>query len=233
MAALLTGTPVAITWAAGADPASQNITIPADATAVYMTWAYDGIDADGYGLASATLNGASPSQVFELPTLVGYYPATGVAAWYNPPTGSQALDLSWDIAPTEGAVCIVTFVKGGSTSSWRDAVAAQGTGSTAVGAVLTTAAGDLVIKFDQRYDPAENPPTLSAGWTNGATGGNVDEGCRLSYISAAGTTQACNSEDDNYSTIVAISIPEAGAGATASQPPRRSRAARLATLMHF
>lgn len=218
MAATLTGTPVQVTWAAGANPASQNVTIPSDATAVYMFWAYDGIDATGHGLASATLNGVSPSQVFELPTLAGFYTGTGVAAWYNPPTGSQAIDPAWDAAPVEGPVCIVAFVKGGDTTSWRDADADQDLSSNAVTVTLTTVAGDLVLKFDQRYDTAENPPALSAGWTNGATGGNVDEGCRLSYISASGTTQVCNSEDDNYSSVLAISIPEAGAGPASILP---------------
>jgi hypothetical protein len=213
MAATLTGTPVAVVWAAGANPASQNITIPSDATAVYMFWAYDGIDADGHGLASATLNGASPNQVFEVPTGVGYFPATGVAAWYNPATGSQALDPAWDIAPVEGPVCIVVFVKGGDTSSWRDADGDSQTGSTANSVTITTVAGDLCIKLDQRYDSAENPPlTAGTGWTSAQTTGNVDEGARLAYISAAGTTQACPSEDESYSSIVAISIPEAGAG---------------------
>ena len=214
MAATLTGTPVAINWAAGANPAGQSVTIPSDATAVYMFWAYDGIDANGHGLASATLNGASPSQTFEIPTAAGFYPATGVAAWYNPATGSQTLDPAWDIAPVEGPVTIVAFVKGGSTTAWRDADADQDITTTAVTVTLTTVSGDLVIKFDQRYDALENVPSLSAGWTNGATGGNVDEGCRLSYISATGTTQVCNSEDESYSSIVAISIPEAATGYT-------------------
>lgn len=35
MAATITGTPVAVTWAAGADLAGQSVTIPSDATA---TW---------------------------------------------------------------------------------------------------------------------------------------------------------------------------------------------------
>lgn len=211
MAAVLTGTPVAVNWAAGIDPAGQSITIPSDATAVYMMWAYDGVDANGHGLASATLAGNSPSQTFELPTATGFNPATGVAAWYNPPTGSQTLDVAWDIAPVEGPTCIVAFVKDGDTTAWRDADADQDVDANAVSVTLTTVAGDLVIKFDQRFDGSENPPSLTSGWTSGATGGNVDEGCRLSYISATGTTQVCASEDESYSSIVAISIPSAPA----------------------
>lgn len=221
MPATLTGTPVAIVWAAGANPAGQSITIPSDATAVYMFWAFDGVDANGHGLASATLGGVSPSQTYEIPTAAGFYPATGVAAWYNPSTGSQTLDPEWDIAPVEGPVTIVAFVKGGDTTAWRDADADQDISSNAVSVTLTTVAGDLVLKLDQRFDANENPPVLSSGWTNGQTTGNVDEGARLSYISATGTTQVCASENEDYSSIVAISIPEfsGGGGGGVQLPP--------------
>lgn len=231
MAAVLTGTPTAVVWAAGINPAAQNITIPADATAVYMFWAFDGVDANGHGLASATLNSASPSQTFETPTVSGFFPATGVAAWYNPSTGTQSLDVAWDIAPVEGPVCIVAYVKDGDTTSWRDADAASATGSTAVSVTLTTVSGDLCLKFDQRYDPSENPPiTAGAGWTSAQTTGNVDEGARFAYISATGTTQACPSEDESYSSICAISIGPFVAGSPPADayltmqplaPPRR------------
>lgn len=214
MAAVLTGTPVEVIWASGINPAGQSITIPADATAVYMFWAFDGVDANGHGLATATLAGNSPSQTFEVTTGTGFLPATGVAAWYNPSTGSQTLDVSWDIAPVEGPVTTVVFVKDGDTSTWRDVDGARAAGTTAVSVTLTTVSGDLVIKFDQHYDGVLplDAPSLSAGWTNGLTGGNVSEASRLSYISATGTTQVCNSEDEDYASIVAISIPAAPTG---------------------
>lgn len=228
MAAVLTGTPTAVVWAAGINPAAQNITIPTDATAVYMFWAYDGIDANGHGLASATLNSASPNQTFEVTTQSGFFPATGVAAWYNPATGTQSLDVAWDIAPVEGPVCIVAYVKDGDTTGWRDADGASATGSTAVSVTLTTVSGDLCIKLDQRYDPSENPPiTAGTGWTSAQTTGNVDEGARLAYISATGTTQACPSEDESYSSICAISIGPYVAPATSdaylTMPPLAPR----------
>lgn len=214
MAAVLTGTPVAVAWGTSQDPTGQSITIPADATAVYMFWAYDGVDADGHGLASATLNGSAPSQSHELPTAVNYYVATGVCAWYNPATGSRTLDVSWDIAPVEGPTCIVVFTKDGSTTAWRDAVSDHDLSSTAVTATVTTVVGDLVLKFDQRYDTGGNPPSLSAGgWASGQTQtAQASENCRLSYISATGTTQVCASEDEEYSSIVAISIPPSAGG---------------------
>lgn len=209
MAAVLTGTPTAVTWAAGANPAAQNITIPSDATAVYMFWTFY-TSADGNGLASVTLNGASPAQTFETPTAAVDSVGTGVAAWYNPATGTQSLDPAWDAAPEEGATCVVVYVKGGDTTAWRDADAANEDGTTACTVTLTSVSGDLVIKYDQHFD-ASTPPSLSASWTNGQTAVNNNEASRLSYISASGTTTVCNSENDNYSSICAISIP---AGAT-------------------
>lgn len=222
MAAVLTGTPVAVAWGTSANPAGQSITIPADCTAVYMFWAFDGIDADGAGLSSATLNSASPSESHALATAAGYLPATGVCAWYNPATGSQTLDVAWTQAPVEGPVCIVAFVKDGSTTAWRDVDSAHASGTTAVSVTLTTVSGDLVIKFDQRYDAGGNAPVLTSGWTNGQTQtGQASENARLSYISATTTTQACASENEDYSSIVAIAIgPSAGGGGGGTQPPR-------------
>jgi hypothetical protein len=211
MAAVLTGTPVAVAWGTSANPAAQNITIPADCTAVFMFWAFDGINADGETLSTATLASASASQSFSITTLTGYYCATGVSAWYNPPTGTQSLDVAWTTAPTEGPVCVVVFVKDGDTTSWRDADADHDINANAVSVTLTTVSGDLVLKFDQRYDAGGNVPALSAAWANGQTQtGQASENARLSYISATGTTQVCNSEDEDYSSLVAISIGPAG-----------------------
>ncbi|MGH7525934.1 MAG: hypothetical protein ACREMX_04455 [Gemmatimonadales bacterium] len=210
MAASLTGTPTAITWAGGADPAGQSITIPADATAVYMFWSFWN-SGNGHGLLSATLGGNSPNQTAEIATAGGDKTATGVAAWYNPATGSQTLDPAWDASPTEGSTCIVAYVKDGDTSAWRDADAAHNTSSTAVTVTLTTVSGDLVLKHDQKF--GGTVPSTSAGWTSAQTQTNNQESARLSSISATGTTQVCDSEGEDFSSIVAISIPAAGAAA--------------------
>jgi hypothetical protein len=211
MAAVLTGTPVAIVWAAGIDPAGQSVTIPSDATAVYMMWTFYHGTA-GHGLASVTLNGNAPSQTFEIPTAAGDQTATGVAVWYNPATGSQTLNPAWDAAPAEGPTTTVTFVKDGDLTAWRDADAANETTTTACTVTLTTVSGDLVLKHDQRYEAGGTPPVRSVGWTDGVTQSNNSENARLSYISATGATQACNSEDEAYSTVVAVSIPAGGGG---------------------
>lgn len=215
MAATLTGTPTVITWASGQNPAGQSITIPSDATAVYMFWTFFHAT-DGHGLASVTLNGNNPSQTFEMPTGgSGLYVATGVAAWYNPATGSRTLDPSWDAAPAEGPTTIIAYIKGGDTTAWRDADADQDEDRNAVSVTLTTVSGDLVIKYDQKFvgpPNFESVPSLTSTWSSGQTGSNVNEGVRLSYISATTTTQVCDSEDENYSSIVAISIPTEPAG---------------------
>lgn len=222
MAATLTGTPTAIVWASGINPAGQSITIPSDATAVYMFWSFYHGTA-GHGLAGITLNGNNPAQTFEIATgVVTDGTGTGVAAWYNPATGSRTLDPVWDAAPAEGPSCIVAYVKDGDTTAWRDVDGDQDSNVTAVTVTLTTVSDDLVLKYDQRYSmngtQGLGPPGLSAGWTSGQTIDNNSEGARLSYISATGTTQVCNSENDYYSTVVALSIPASSGGGGSSAP---------------
>lgn len=209
MAAVLTGTPVALAWGASADPAGQSVTIPADCTAVYFFWGYY-FNGTGHGILSATLNGISFAQTLEVSgtTLAN---AGGVVVWYNPATGVQTLDPAWDALPdSRGAFSFVVFVKDGDTTAWRDAQGQAKDLSTAVSVTLTTSSGDLVIKNDER--DTTPPPSLSAGWTNGNTNsGNYFE--RVSYISATGSTQICDAEDESGSTLIAVSIP---AGASVS-----------------
>lgn len=221
MAAVLTGSPVAINWAAGSAPAAQNITIPADATAVYFFFEYyEGVN--GFGINTVTLNGASPNQLSEIVNLgsPNFESCTGVAVWYNPPTGSRSLQVTWDTNPGEGPSCAVAFVKDGDTTAARDIEHGHGGGTTAVSFALTTAAGDLVLKFDRRYDGGgSTPPSLSSGWTNGVTCINNSSSSRLSYKTAAGSSETINCEDENYSSATAISIPAfASPTATLSAP---------------
>jgi hypothetical protein len=201
MSATLTGSPVAIVWAAGADPAAQNITIPSDCTAVYVFWHYYSVTAAA-ALASMTLNGAAASEQVELAN-DGNSTGVGLSIWYNPPTGVQSLNPAWDAAPDEGAVSTVAFVKDGDTTAARDIDTAHNTGTTATSVTLTTLAGDLVLKSDESHGLV---PSLSAGWSNGVTQFNNGMGCRLSYISAVGATQVCDSEDEDHASLVAVSI---------------------------
>lgn len=199
----VTGTPVAITWAGGDNPAGQSVTVPADATACYLLWTYfDG--GTGNGLQSATLAGNAPDEVFEVPGGAATS-AAGVAVWYDPPTGSQTLDVDWDATPSEGPTSSFVCTKGGNTTAARDIDGAAGTSTGAVSVTLTTQAGDLVLKHDMKFDtPA---PSNTGGWTSLLTGSNNTEFFRLASIVAAGATQVCPSEDEDFSTIVAIAIP--------------------------
>lgn len=226
MAAVLTGTPVAVALSSG----SASITIPSDATAVYVSWSYYNATA-AKGLTSATLNGVSPSQNHNLQTAATDLPATGVLAWYNPATGARTLVMTFDTATTEGPTIIATFVKGGDTSAWRDVKSAHGNSSGQITVTVTTVSGDLVIKHDQRNDAATTPPSTSVGWT--ASGGisNVNqEHAQVEYISATTTTQVANSEDENYSTLVAWSIPAAAGHTITTGQPSETDTAQTATV---
>jgi hypothetical protein len=202
-----------ITLSTAQDPAAVNITIPSDCAAVYLFWsAYFGSSNNGATISSVTLNGQNPAESQNLPqnsSIVGT--ATGFAAWYSPATGSQSLDIAWTAAPVEGPLCIVCYVKGG-TLAVRAYGLAHGYQSNPVSTTLTgLSVDDLVIKLDQRYENITTPnyPPLSSGWTNLLTQFNNTEHGRLSYIYATGSSQVCDSENENYSTVAAIAIAPA------------------------
>ena len=206
MAVELTGTPVA--WTSG------DITVPDDATAVYMFYA-------GWGssltLSSATLETVAADAIHKL-AASGDASATGVAVWYNPTTGSNRTPaLTWSTTVGEGPVVIWAFVKGGDTSAWRDVDSAHNTSTTAVSVTIDSNSTDLVLKFDQRYGHDDSTyPATSSGWTSRQTLANNKEYSRLSSCNSPGaSTTVCDSETEYYSTIVAVSIPAAsGAGAS-------------------
>lgn len=206
--AAITGTTQEVIWGAGADPSAESVTVPSDATAAYMFWSYFNSTV-GQGLSSVTLDGNSPDETYEIATENTDMTATGVAAWYNPSTGSVNLDVAWDASPTEGSTTIIAYVKGGDLTSWRDVDAAHSNYGTAVDVTIDTNTTDLVLKYDQHYHVDETAPSLSTGWSNVLTGGNNDEGVRLSSCDSPGSsTTTCECEDEAYSSIVAISIPE-------------------------
>lgn len=208
--ASVVGTPVAITWAAGANPASQNVTPPAGCNAVVMLWSYlQGTV--GAGLLSSTLNSVAPDQVFELPDAGSNTQATGVAVWYDPPTGSAiALDVEWDVNPTEGPLTGVVFVQDADTAGYRDADAVCTGGPTQQSITLTTVSGDLVIVLDQRYLTPE--PSTEAGYTSILTMSNNSQFGRVRTIVASGATQTAATQDTNYSSVVGVVIPDASGG---------------------
>ena len=190
---------------------SGDITVPSDCTAVYMFYAH--LITDEQTLDSVTLESVSPDQIFKLPCAYsgGWVSGTGVAVWYNPGTGSgRSPSLSWGGSNAEGPVVLFVFVKGGNTTAWRDADGAGAVGSGSVSVTIDSNATDLVLKFDQRYDSL---PGTSTGWTSEATLSNNYETARLSSADSPGAaTTVCDSENEYYSTICAVSIPAAAGG---------------------
>lgn len=226
MAAVLTGTPVAITWAAGADPAGQSVTVPADATALAMFWSLYR-NASANSLSTATYNGVSADRIVQVPGVNGGVTATGVAIWDNPATGAHTLDLAWLGAPVEGSTCIAAFVKDGDVAANWVIDMAQGTATGAVSVTLATVTGELVLKYNQEFGSV---PDETAGWTTAQTHGNNSEFANLAYRSAAGTSTVCPAEPvTNYSTIVAISIPPGAGGGGTPYPPVLARRAKIIT----
>ena len=135
MAAVVTGTPIAVDWGTSADPTGQSITIPADCTAVYVFWRGYNETTPG-GVSTITLAAAAPDEILDQDSTTS--PAVawiGVAAWYNPSTGSQTLDVAWDVAPAR-VNCTVIYVKDGDTAGWRDADQQGVTGSNTAAITL-------------------------------------------------------------------------------------------------
>lgn len=195
-----------VTWDTIAEPAAQNITVPATATAVYVFWAYNVSNTEG--VASATLGGVAYDELFNHPG-GGSTQMAGCIAWYNPATGVKSLDINWTWGVgNAGRTCIVAYVKDGDyTTGWRNAVGDSDTGSTALSVSLSTNTTDLVLKYDTRYETGETPPGTTTGYTSIATHGNNDDGSRLSSCDSPGASSTTiTSEDEFYSVVVAVSI---------------------------
>ena len=210
--ATLSDTPVAIAWGGADTPTPQDITIPSGTTAVYMLWtSYNA--STGQGLATATLEGVAYDDAIEVQgNATGDMAGTGVAVWYNPPTGAgQTLAISWNLVPTDGPTTIVAFVQGGDTTAWRDAFAIQETSSNPLTDTLITASGDFVLKLNGNWNAL---PGTSSGWTSAQTQGPVSQQyARLSTFSATGASTACDAEDESYALITCVAIPASGAPA--------------------
>lgn len=205
-----------ITWASGINPAAQNISIPSDATAVYLLWTYYGNGTAN--ISSVTLNSNNPSESLGI-NGDSNRTSGGVAAWYNPATGTQSLDIEWTHSPGAGPTSIVVYVKGGNTTAWRDVDSASNTGNGAVSFNLTTVSGDIVLR-SEGFQYTVEPPANEAGWTSVNTQINNVLGNRVAQIIATGTSQAVTAQSDFYTVLVGLSIPEETASATAL--PRRA-----------
>lgn len=209
MAVTLTGTPVTVTTSGG------SITIPSDATAVYMLWAAWGSESNTQEISAATIGGVSYNQSYSLGDSA-YHPAIGVLAWYSPSTGSQTLSFTWAQSVTAGPVIIVAFVKGGDLTAWRDVDADQCISDTdPISVALASTSSDLVIKLNANYSTT---PGTSTGWTSQQTHSNNNVGSRLSSCNSPGSSSTvCDGENENYGSLIAVSIPE-GTGGSSGNP---------------
>ncbi len=196
-----------IIWAAGTDPAAQDVNIDATTTQAYMLWTY-WANADGSGLSSATLGGNSYDGFFELTTTTAGFMGIGVARFDNPSSGNQSLDITWDTAPAEGATTIVVQTKDG--KEWDNTpVGDQETSTNATSATVTCESGNLILRYEANYDSGTpwDPPGLESGFTNVLTGGNTNQGCRASSLVADATSETGNGQNENYNGLLLIPIP--------------------------
>jgi len=200
------GTPVPVDWATGQNPAAQNIVIPADCTSVYMFWTYYNSTASS-GLSSATLNSVAPDETFEVATVSGKT-ATGVCVWHNVSTGTQSLDVAWDQAPAEGPTTVVAFVKGAAGAA-RDIQGSSASSTNSANASIATQPGDLVFKYEQRWDiDGNNTPIADLGWLAMMSGRNVEESSLLSLRVANDADETGYSNNESESTMLMMSVKE-------------------------
>ena len=201
----LTGTPTALTFNQNIDPAAQDVTVPSDATAVFIFWSFWDNE-DGTGISTITLESVAYDEMYEITSLASnYIPALGVAAWYNPGTGAdQTVDLAWTSALNEGPNVFVVYAKGVNTSGWRHAIGNND--DSGPSATVNTNSSDLVLKIDKRY--GDTAPGTSAGWTSKQIHeANVSSSARLSQCDSPGAaTTVAGVEDESDSGVVAISI---------------------------
>jgi hypothetical protein len=208
----LIGTPVEIVWETSATPAAQDVTVPAGANALAILWTFYNRDNDGAALASTTLDGSPPDQIYQLPVDLFDFPSTGIAVWYNPPTESPLpLQVAFDFFPDEGPTTAAVFLENVDAAGWRDVDAAHDNANTPVTITLDTAAGDLLLVLDQRYNgPA---PSLEAGYTSALEVANRLEVGRVRWLIADGSSESATTQEPNYSTIVGAAFRPRPAGA--------------------
>lgn len=206
----------------GSDPAAvTDVNIPAATTAVYAFWALWGSG----GLTVSTIqldnNNADESETL---AVSGNVPGTGVHVWYNPTTGvNREIDVAWTGNPSEGPVFWLVYVKDGDTTAWREALS-DGCGYTSCSADfdITTTTTDLVLGMDEKYDDSSAPGNQS-GWTSVDEDKNGNRRGRVRYIAGGASSINMETQDGQYSSIVAVSIKEESAGA-GSAPPTSSLA---------
>lgn len=202
MPATITGTPAV--WTSGA------VTVPSDCNAVYGFWFYYSGSAQG-GVSAATIGTTAFTKASTKAGLGAYF-SGGVIIWYNPPTGSQTVSITWNPTVDLGPLVILVFVKDADTTGERDADAIIGFTGTSV--TIDTNTTDLVIKAAAEYNDVV--PGTGTGWTSIQTGSTADPTemrvCTCNSPGASTTTCTAEATGD-YVSLVAISIKEGAAGA--------------------
>ncbi len=204
-------------------PANQNITVPADCTAVYFFGGgWDGTGVFGAYFETISLGGNAPDQSYNPTQQIEQEQHRCIAAWYQggnlPGTGSQAfaIDMSgnkgvWD----EGALGIFVFVKGGDLTAWRTV---QDDAPSSGFPQITFTAGqssdtDLILIGENTFaDPQTQPGVpYTVEESNGRIRSNTIGVWSRTGSDSSITFTAGNST--GYTCCVGISIPAAPGGA--------------------
>lgn len=189
------GTPTAIAWAAGADPAAQAVTVPVGANALAMQWSYFG--GVGDSLAGVTFDGRDPDYFVEHPTVSGEY-AGGAAVWFHGlEPGSYDLDPVWDNAPGDGPLTIVSHIS--------DAYRILGGGAEQDGSnaasVTVRSESDALILMHESYYAAVGTPTGHTSLQTQTVGGMIS---RLSSVDAPGATSQTVTSNETVGPIISV-----------------------------
>ena len=181
----------------------QNLTIPSGTDVVLVFWGYFSTVTPSY-LSAATIDSTAYDDFVEVRGS-GTLTAGGCFAWYGIGTGTKALAWSKTTASSaRGPILTIVYVSAG--GAWRDSDAGNSTAGTAISKVIDSIADDLVIKCDTQINAV---PGLSSGWTSisDTTSGTFYQ--RTSKCDTPGDpSTTCNAENENYSVLVAVSIPE-------------------------
>lgn len=180
-----------------------TVTVPEDCTAAYVFLGGNYSSSGGY--FTATLGGNAQDESIHTGGSTSYTNG-GAVAFYNPPTGTQTLALTFAQSISMGMGGVIAYVKGGDTTGWRDADIDQQTSTTQCTATVSSSTTDLVLGLHTRIT---SYPGVPSGWTQ--VGSNVYynsvRGLAAQCDSPGGTTTSHAGSYCNYSVVSAISIP--------------------------
>ena len=210
-----------ITWPTSANPPTQNITVPVGSTACVIQWTMFRGPA-GSRATSITLDGDAPDFLDQLGIgeQVSGAPCVGTAVWYNPPSGTVAVGITWTGNVSEGPVCTVATAENSGTV--RDSDLDHRIQNQPCSATVVSEATDLVLAFAQKFNAPG--PSTPAGWTTEATTSNNGENATLASEDApSGGTSTFSvtpliGDNNEYPTCAVVSIAEAAVPAPEPAP---------------